>query len=130
LRHILVSDKIRNFNEINRLAFKSDRLLEKATYPLVTLFPSDFPKHLRNRATRMLGLREKYVFHAGDESYFHQVKPGDKVRFASDLIALYEACLIDLGRSWPQRDFMYPKDIDAAPAPKRRKRHGGDTKGK
>jgi hypothetical protein len=28
LRHILVSDKIRNFNEINRLAFKSDRLLE------------------------------------------------------------------------------------------------------
>jgi hypothetical protein len=30
LRHILVSDKIRNFNEINRLAFKSDRLLEDA----------------------------------------------------------------------------------------------------
>jgi hypothetical protein len=29
LRHILVSDKIRNFNEINRLAFKSDRLLER-----------------------------------------------------------------------------------------------------
>jgi hypothetical protein len=31
LRHILVSDKIRNFNEINRLAFKSDRLLVRRT---------------------------------------------------------------------------------------------------
>jgi integrase len=46
LRHILVSDKIRNFNEINRLAFKSDRLLEgrevkayKATLLKSTLAP-------------------------------------------------------------------------------------------
>jgi hypothetical protein len=86
--------------------------LENATYPLVMLSPRDFPEHLRNRATRVLGLRQKYVFFAGDESYFHQVKPSDRVSFANDLIALYEACLIDLGRSWPQWDFMYPEDIE------------------
>jgi hypothetical protein len=82
--------------------------LERATYSLVTLFERDFPEHLRNRAKVVLELRSKYVFHAGDESYFHQVKPSDRVNFAINLLALYEACLIDLGRSWPTWDFMYP----------------------
>jgi hypothetical protein len=100
---------------------KTAERLNRATYPLVTLFPRDFPAQLRERATRVLELREKYVFHAGDESYFHQVKPRDRRNFAGDLIALYEGCLIDLGRSWPEWDFMYPKDIIAAPAPTRRK---------
>jgi hypothetical protein len=102
----------------------ADRL-NRATYPLVTLFPRDFPAKLRKRAERALGLREKYVFHAGDDSYFHQVKPSDRRNFAVDLIALYEACLIDLGRSWPQWDFMYPEDIDMTPPPRQRKHHSG-----
>jgi len=84
--------------------------LQKATYPLVGLFPRDFPEHLRGRAQDTLSLRGKYVFHAGDESYFRQVKSSDKLNFVSDLLTLYEACLIDLGRSWPTWDFMYPKD--------------------
>jgi hypothetical protein len=84
--------------------------LEKATYPLATLFPKDFPTHLHSCATRVLEFREKYVFHAGDESYFRPVKPSDKTRFVRDLIALYEACLIDIGRTWPEWDFMYPED--------------------
>src|SRR5258708_4449044 len=89
---------------------KTAKRLEQATYKLVGLLPRDFPKHLRNRATRVLELRSKYVFHAGDESYFHQVKPSDRIRFARDLLALYEACLIDLGRTWPKWYFIYPKD--------------------
>jgi hypothetical protein len=87
----------------------SDRL-QKATYALVRLFPNDFPERLRNRAARVLDFRLKYVFHAGGDSYFRAVKPNDKKRFVTDLIALYEACLIDIGREWPQWDFMYPKD--------------------
>lgn len=90
---------------------KTSERLEKATYPLMGLFERDFPDHLRNRAKVVLELRSKYVFHAGDESYFHQVKPSDRVNFATNLLALYEACLIDLGRSWPTWDFMYPVDI-------------------
>lgn len=89
---------------------KTAQRLEKATYPLVTLLERDFPEHLRNRAKIVLELRSKYVFHAGDESYFYQVKPSDRVNFAINLLALYEACLIDLGRSWPTWDFMYPAD--------------------
>ena len=95
--------------------------LQRATYPLSTLFPRDFPKHLRNRAKRVLKLRGKYIFHAGDQSYFHQVKPRDRISFVKDLLALYEACLIDLGRSWPEWDFMYPKDIKVKMD--RKKRH-------
>jgi hypothetical protein len=87
----------------------TDRL-QQATYPLVTLFPTDFPQHLRNQATRVLEFREKYVFHLGDKSYFRSVKPSDKTRFVGDIITLYEACLIDIGRGWPMWDFMYPKD--------------------
>jgi hypothetical protein len=75
------------------------------------LEPSDFPARLRNRATRTLGLREKYVYHAGGESYFHRVKPSDRMNFANDLMALYEACLIDLGRSGLQWESIYPNDI-------------------
>jgi len=83
--------------------------LQKATYPLATLFPTDFPEHLRNRATRVLEFRLKYVFHVGDASYFHAVPPREKDQFVNDLIALYEACLIDIGRGWPLWDFKYPK---------------------
>ena len=107
---------------------KTAESLEKSTYPLIRLQPSDFPERLRNLATRALSLRGKYVFHAGDLSYFHQVSPADRVRYANDLIALYEACLIDLGRTWPQWDFMYPKDVDTAR--KRRKPYGGSAKTK
>jgi hypothetical protein len=89
---------------------KTTERLQRATYALATLSPTDFPQHLRNPATRVLEFRKKYVFHAGGESYFHPVKPNDKTRFVSDLITLYEACLIDIGRGWPMWDFMYPKD--------------------
>jgi hypothetical protein len=53
---------------------KTAERLQKATYPLVTLRPEDFPEQLRDRASRVLDLRGKYVLHVGDESYFHQVK--------------------------------------------------------
>jgi hypothetical protein len=89
---------------------KTTGRLQNATSSLVRLSTTDFPEHLRNRATRVLEFRGNHVFHAGDSSYFHPVRPSDKTRFVHDLIALYEACLIDIGRGWPQWDFMYPRD--------------------
>jgi hypothetical protein len=89
---------------------KTSQRLEKATYALIGLFPKDFPKYLQNRAENVLGLRLKYVFHAGDDSYFNPVPPSERKRFTEDLLALYEACLIDIGRAGPDWDFMYPED--------------------
>ena len=87
----------------------NDRL-QRSTYALFTLQPRDFPTNLQNRATNVLALRLKYVFHAGGDSYFHSVPPRERLQFTEDLLALYEACLIDLGRTGPDKDFMYPKD--------------------
>jgi hypothetical protein len=39
------------------------------------------------------------------------LKPSERARFVGDLIALYEACLLDIGRTWPKYDFVYPEDI-------------------
>ncbi len=94
---------------------------------LVLSFQVTFP-NTRGRATRVLEFRGKYVFHAGDESYFRQVKQRDRVSFIEDLLALYEACLIDLGRTWPEWDFMYPTDIEVKPS--RSKERARGNKGK
>jgi len=50
------------------------------------------------------------------------------VSFIEDLLALYEACLIDLGRTWPEWDFMYPTDIEVKPS--RSKERARGNKGK
>jgi hypothetical protein len=96
----------------------TSKRLEKATSWLTGLQPAEFPQHLRNRASNVLSLRRKYVFHMGGDSYFHAVKPSDRLKFIEDLLALYEACLIDLGRTWPDWDFMYPKDRPKGPPAK------------
>jgi hypothetical protein len=87
----------------------SDRLHD-ATYYLVSVHADDFPKHLRKRAETVLSLRGKYA--GRDNLYLRDVKPTDRKRFVGDLLALYEACLIDLGRAGPRWSFMYPKDED------------------
>lgn len=100
---------------------KTAERLEKATFPLIRLTPADFPEKLRKRAKNVLTLRTRYVFHAGDYSSFHRVPPNEKKRFVRDLLALYEGCLIDMGRGWPTWDFMYPKE-EEDPSRKRRRR--------
>jgi hypothetical protein len=86
--------------------------LERTSFVLIKYQERDFPERLRNRAKRLLEFRGMYVRHVGHYSYLERVTPTDKKNFCEDLKNLYEACLIDLGRSWPQWDFMYPKDIE------------------
>lgn len=86
--------------------------LEKVTLPLVGLRPESFPELMRKRAARVLALRGNAAAHIGNFTYFRfgDMTPTERVRFVDDLIALYEACLIDIGRTWPHWDFMYPKE--------------------
>jgi hypothetical protein len=56
-------------------------------------------------------LRGKYVFHAGGDSYFHQVPAGEYRKFVEDVLAIYDPCLIDAGRlDEGFRSIVYPKD--------------------
>ena len=56
-------------------------------------------------------LRGKYVFHAGEISYFHQVPAGEYRKFVEDVLAIYDPCLIDAGRlDEGFRSIVYPKD--------------------
>ena len=84
--------------------------MDKATYALIYLRPEDFPKRLRNRAAKVLSIREKVM--RFDVAYFDFMTPRERKRFVADIIALYEACLIDIGRTWPRWDEVYPKDVD------------------
>jgi hypothetical protein len=101
---------------------KTAERLEKATYALATLLPRDFPERLRERATKVLQLREDAADHGGNYTHFRfaDMTVAQRKRFIADLIALYEACLIDLGRTWPQWDFMYPKSEPAKTATRRK----------
>jgi len=105
--------KLQNAVRILAEGFKkpADRL-EQATLCLLTLQPQDFPEPLRKRAARVLSLRGNAVVkHAGTCPYFRfaDVSRTERKRFVADLIALYEACLIDIGRGWPQWSLTYPK---------------------
>ena len=95
---------------------KTANRLEKATDALMLMQPEDFPAHIRNRASKVLSLRRNAAISGpSDETRyfdFHRLKPSERARFVGDLIALYKACLIDVGRTWPKWDFLYPEDIE------------------
>jgi hypothetical protein len=88
--------------------------MDEATLALVFMRSEDFPKRLRNRAAKVLSIRGKVATSYVGGSYFHfeKLKPKERMRFVADIIALYEACLIDIGRTWPLWDFEYPEDVD------------------
>jgi hypothetical protein len=93
----------------------ADRM-EKATYALCTIRPEDFPMGLRNRAEKVLSLRGNVARAIGDYTYFafNELKPSERARFVKDLLSLYEGCLIDIGRTWPMWDFVYPTDVGSS----------------
>jgi hypothetical protein len=89
--------------------------MDRATFCLAALLPRDFPERLRNRATAVLGVRRAVrEDYGGDLCLFRfdYLTPKQRKALAGDIIALYEACLFDLGRQGDKYDFMYPKDRD------------------
>ena len=97
---------------------------DAGTFPLVKYQERDFPEALRSAFTRILDARIKsrqdvtkdYAYFA-----FDALTPTERNQIVADITALYEACLIDIGRAWPEWDFMYPKG-ELLPRPKRRRK--------
>jgi hypothetical protein len=91
---------------------KSHERMDKATQALVYMRSEDFPKRLRNRASRVLSIRGRVATSYIGGSYFDfkRLTLRERKRFVADIIALYEACLIDIGRTWPRWDVVYPED--------------------
>ena len=92
---------------------KTAERMEKATFALMMIRPEDFPTGLRNRAEKVLNLRLNAARRFGEHTHFafDELKRSDRLQFTADLISLYEGCLIDIGRTWPRWDHMYPDDI-------------------
>jgi len=72
----------------------------------------DFPKHIRERARKVLtvrcAVRQDYlhdtVFH------FERLTPKQRRALIDDIVSLYEACLLDLGKAGQYYSIVYPKD--------------------
>jgi len=83
--------------------------MTRATYPLVGLRPEDFPERIRGRATRVLAARGAHAKqYETDTLYFEELSRKEFNTLVEDIIALYEACLIDIGKMG--YDFAYPED--------------------
>lgn len=97
---------------------------DTGTFPLVTYQERDFPEEIRPAFRRILDARIKsrheitsdYVVFA-----FDSLTPTERKQIVADIQALYEACLIDIGRAWPEWDFVYPKG-EVLQKPKRRRK--------
>lgn len=94
---------------------KFSYLMDRATFALTDLLPEHFPARIRGRANKVLSVRSR-VRHqygdSGDSVHFHFEWLSSKERDAliSDILSLYEACLLDLGRMADYHDIVYPKD--------------------
>jgi hypothetical protein len=85
--------------------------MEKATFPLTKYLPQDFPERIRNRALEVLGTRRKVRKDYGQDALFHfeRLKSKQRTRLTKNIISLYEACLMDIGKM--NMDSLYPKDV-------------------
>jgi hypothetical protein len=86
--------------------------MDKATYALVGLTPEDFPNRLRGRATKVLAVRSAVAqkYPTDTRYHFERLKPKERKALIGDIIALYEGCLIDIGKSGKYDCVVYPKD--------------------
>jgi hypothetical protein len=93
---------------------KFQQRMEKATYALHNHQPGHFPPRLRNRATNVLStpaiVRREYE---SGRAYWDYTRLTRKQRqtFIEDLLGLYEACLMDLGKMG--ENYLYPEDRPA-----------------
>ena len=71
----------------------------------------DFPKAMREKAERVLGVREKVLPDHGSKRVsfpFDQLKPKECTALIQDILSLYEACLFDMTREI--KEIVRPND--------------------
>lgn len=93
-------------------AGKMRKRVDDATFALLPYHERDFPESLRPAFNRIVGVRlicRRDFGHGQIYFDFDALTPTMRKQLVADLTALYEACLIDIGRSWSKRDFLYPR---------------------
>ena len=73
--------------------------LNEATSALTGLVPEYFPKAMREKAKRVLGVREKVRCDPSSKLMsfpFDLLKPKECTALIQDILSLYEACLFDM----------------------------------
>jgi hypothetical protein len=90
---------------------------DRATLCLVTYW--NVPARLRPALERIRDARRRCRRNISSTHAvfaFDELSPAARKQIVADITALYEACLIDLGRGWPQWNFVYPQgDINSKP---------------
>jgi hypothetical protein len=85
--------------------------MDEATYALIFLRPGDVPMALRERVERILNIRREVSVNYVTNALFHfeRLSPKRREILLEDILSLYEACLIDIGRDRDCADIAYPK---------------------
>lgn len=87
--------------------------MSDATAHLEAWKPEDFPERLRKRAASVLAWRAQLRVSYGTTSIyrFDSLKAWERAVLRDDILALYEACLLDIGRAnTKELEFVYPRD--------------------
>lgn len=84
--------------------------LEDAISALANLSPRYFPKAMREKAERVLTIREKLVCDEDAKSSlpFDRLKPKEFDALVQDILSLYEACVFDMSKE--VRKIVRPND--------------------
>jgi len=75
--------------------------MDQATSALAGLTPECFPASIRERAERVLGVRNKVRRNQGSNMVsfrFDILKPKECVTLTQDILSLYEACIFDMAK--------------------------------
>ena len=108
----------------------SDRF-DRATFPLVKYQPRDFPEPMRPLFSRIMQARvaARRDYSGFTVFEFSQLGVAERRTIQRDLITLYEACLLDIGKmSEPSAngdtgyyDIVYPREEERRPSVTRRR---------
>jgi hypothetical protein len=124
--HVGKLEKLRSAVRILAEGHKKFRdRIDEATFALIRLDANGLPAHLRSRFERIHRARLKAARSEGRYFSFSYLTQTQRDSLVRDIIDLYEACLIDIGRTWPRFHFMYPQDVEP---PKRKRRHRSRAK--
>jgi hypothetical protein len=86
--------------------------MDEATFALTRWQAEDFPKRIRERARKVLSVRSavRKDYQNGCLFQFGRLTPRERRALTGDIIALYAACLLDLGKAGEYTEIVYPED--------------------
>jgi hypothetical protein len=91
---------------------KFSERMDQATFALTRWQAEDFPERIRERARKVLTVRSavRKDYTDGCLFQFGRLKQKERSALVRDIVSLYTACLLDLGKAGQYTDIVYPKD--------------------